>query len=69
MTRNMGNVDRIIRLLIAAAAVFFYSNGTLTGIVGTVALVVAIIFALTSLMGFCPLYRLIGLSTCPAPRK
>jgi len=67
MTKNMGSADRIIRLLIAAIAVFLYSNGTLTGTWGIVAIVVAAIFALTSLVGFCPIYKIVGLSTCPVP--
>lgn len=69
MTNNMGSVDRLIRLVIAALAIYFYSNGTLTGTVGVVALVVAAVFALTSLISFCPLYRLVGISTCPTPKK
>jgi len=69
MNKNMGSADRIIRLIIAAIAVFLYSNGTLTGTMGIVALVVAAIFALTSLVGFCPLYKIVGMSTCPAPSK
>ncbi len=67
MKKNMGSADRIIRLLIAAIAVFLYSNGTLTGTWGIVAIVVAAIFALTSLVGFCPIYKIVGLSTCPLP--
>lgn len=67
MTKNMGSADRIIRLLLAAVAVFLYFNGTLTGTMGIVALVVAAVFTLTSIVSFCPLYRLVGLSTCPAP--
>lgn len=66
MKKNMGSADRIIRLLIAAIAVFLYFNGTLTGTLGIVALVVAVIFTLTSVMSFCPLYTLLGISTCPA---
>lgn len=61
----MGGTDRIIRILIAAIAVFLYSNGTLTGTVGIAALVVAGVFALTSLISFCPLYTLVGMNTCP----
>ena len=67
MNKNMGSADRIIRLVIAAIAVFLYFNGTLTGTVGIIALVVAAVFTLTSMVGFCPLYRLVGLSTCPVP--
>jgi hypothetical protein len=70
MKKNMGSVDRIVRLLIAAVAVFLFYNGTLTGIAGTVALVVAVIFTLTSLVSFCPLYAIFNLSTCPvSPEK
>ncbi len=65
MKKNMGSADRIIRLVLAAIAVFLYYNGTLAGTLGIVALVVASVFALTSLVGFCPLYRIVGLSTCP----
>ncbi len=63
MTKNMGSADRIIRLIIAAIAVFLYYNGTLTGTMGIVAMVVAAIFVVTSFVSFCPLYRLLGLST------
>jgi hypothetical protein len=69
MKKNMGSVDRIIRLVIAAIAVFLYVNGTVTGTLGIVALAVAAIFTLTSLISFCPLYAIVGLSTCPAPNS
>jgi glucose uptake protein GlcU len=65
MQKNMGTIDRVIRLLIAAVAVFLFYNGTLTGTMGIVALVVAAVFTLTSVISFCPLYRIVGLSTCP----
>ncbi len=69
MKKNMGSADRVIRLLIAAIAVFLFYNGTLTGTWGIVALVVAGIFTLTSLVSFCPLYAIVGMSTCPAPES
>jgi hypothetical protein len=69
MTTNMGTADRVIRLLVAAIAVFLYYNGTLTGTMGIVALVLAVVFTLTSLVSFCPLYAIVGMSTCPAPNK
>jgi hypothetical protein len=61
----MGTADRVIRLVVAAIAVFLYYNGTLTGTMGIVALVLAAVFVLTSLVSFCPLYAIVGLSTCP----
>ncbi len=69
MKKNMGSADRVIRLLIAAIAAFLFFNGTLSGTLGIVALVVAVIFALTSVMSFCPIYTLFGISTCPAEGK
>ena len=68
MKKNMGSADRIIRLLLAAVAVFLYFNGTLSGTLGIVALVVAAVFTLTSLISFCPLYRIVNLSTCPTEK-
>lgn len=64
MKPNMGGTDRIIRLVVAAIVAVLYFTGTLTGTIGIVALVVAAVFFLTSLVSFCPLYTLIGLNTC-----
>ena len=63
MKHNMGIADRIIRLIIAAVIAFLYLNQNITGTIGIVLLVVAIVFALTSFVSFCPLYRLFGFST------
>ncbi|MBK9733474.1 MAG: DUF2892 domain-containing protein [Saprospiraceae bacterium] len=64
MTKNMGNTDKIIRLSLAILiAVLYYFNfisGTMAIILG----VLAVIFALTSLISFCPLYTLVGINTC-----
>jgi len=68
MKPNMGGIDRIIRLIIAAIVAVLYFNGTLTGTVGIIALVVAAVFVLTSLVSFCPLYTLIGFTTCPVKK-
>lgn len=68
MKPNMGGVDRIIRIVIAAVVAVLYFTGTLTGTVGIVALVLAAVFVLTSLVSFCPLYTLVGLNTCPVKK-
>ncbi len=68
MKPNMGGIDRIIRIVIAAVVAVLYFNGTLTGTVGIVALVLAAVFVLTSLVSFCPLYTLVGLNTCPVKK-
>lgn len=64
MKKNMGTADKIIRLIIAAVLAFLFYNGTITGTLGIVAVVVAIVFALTGLVSFCPLYTLLGINTC-----
>ncbi len=60
----MGSADRIIRLVIAAVLAFLFYNGTISGTLGIVAVVAAAVFALTSLVSFCPLYPLLGINTC-----
>ena len=65
MKKNMGNADRIIRLLIAAVVAVLYFNNIISGTVGIVLLVLAGVFVLTSLVGFCPIYALLGINTCP----
>lgn len=69
MKKNMGSADKIIRLIIAAVIAFLYYNGTISGTLGIVLLVFAIVFVFTSLISFCPLYSLIGLNTCPVKKK
>jgi hypothetical protein len=64
MTKNMGGTDKITRLLVAAVLVILYTNGTITGSLGWIALALAGIFIVTSLISFCPLYTLFGISTC-----
>lgn len=64
MTKNMGNIDRIIRVLIALAVVVLFMTNVISGTVAIVLGAVAGIFVLTSLVGTCPLYKLFGISSC-----
>ena len=69
MKKNMGNLDRILRFVVAAALIALYYYGTISGTLGIVLVVLAIIFFLTSFMGFYPLYLPLGIKTCGAKRK
>ncbi len=60
----MGGADRIIRTIIALVVGFLFYNGTISGTLGIVLVAVAVIFLLTSLVSFCPLYTLFGIKTC-----
>ncbi|MEJ7829078.1 MAG: DUF2892 domain-containing protein [Segetibacter sp.] len=66
MKKNMGSANRIIRISLAVTvAVLWYTN-VISATVAIVLLVLAGIFVLTSLIGFCPLYSLLGMNTCLA---
>jgi hypothetical protein len=56
MKRNMSNVDRIVRVVIAALFAYLYFGNIVTGALGIVLVVLAVVFVLTSILGFCPLY-------------
>jgi fatty acid desaturase len=69
MKKNMGNTDRITRLLLAVVFAALYFTNTITGTWGLVLLILAGVFVVTSLVSFCPLYTLVGLNTCPAKKE
>ena len=58
--KNIGNVDRVVRIVVGIAllAMVFVGPQTPWGWIGLVPLV-------TALIGFCPAYKIFGLSTCP----
>jgi hypothetical protein len=62
MTRNEATWDRVLRVVLGLALLSLVVVGpqTLWGLIGLVPLV-------TGLAGYCPLYQVIGLSTCPVP--
>lgn len=64
MTSNVGTIDRIFRLAIVAAIAFAYWLGALSGGLAIALGAVAIIALATSIVSFCPAYRLFGISTC-----
>lgn len=60
MLRNEGSIDRILRVVfgLALLSLIFIGPRTMWGLVGLIPL-------LTGLAGHCPLYRILGFSTCP----
>ena len=64
MKKNMGSTDKLIRVIIAAAIGVLYYLDYINGTLAYVLMGVAIILLVTSLVNFCPLYRLLGTSTC-----
>jgi hypothetical protein len=63
MKQNMGSFDRVLRIIIALVIAVLYFTGQMSGTVAIILGLFAIIFALTSVVGLCPLYIPLKLST------
>jgi len=63
MKKNMGNTDKAIRTLIALIIAALSYFQIISGVLGNILLVLAIILLITSFVNFCPLYRLFGINT------
>ena len=64
MKKNMGRNDRTIRVIIALLVLGLYLINIISGTSAIILLGLSAIFALTSLISFCPLYLLFGINTC-----
>ena len=69
MKKNMGTIDKVVRVTIAAIIAILYFTNVIMGTLGIVLLILAGVLVLTSLISFCPIYRIFGLSTCPVKVK
>lgn len=69
MKKNMGTIDRIIRLAAVVIIAGLYFAGQLSGTVAIMLGIVAVVFLATSLIGWCPLYAPFGVTTCKAEKN
>lgn len=65
MTANIGTPDRLVRLVLGAALILWALLAGGWTALAWVALVAGAVLVATAAMRVCPLYRLVGLSTCP----
>ena len=63
MKKNMGSVDKTIRILLAVLFAILYFTNQISGVVAIVLGIFAVIFLLTSFVSFCPIYVPFKLST------
>lgn len=63
MKKNMGTIDKVIRILIALVVIALYFAEVISGTLAIVLLVLSAVFILTSLISFCPLYFPFGINT------
>lgn len=65
----MGSLDRFIRLAVVMLISFLSMKEVINETLSLILLGVSIIFLLTSLIGYCPLYSVFGIQTCPKDKK
>lgn len=64
MKKNMGTTDKVIRILLALTFIYLYANEYITGTLGLVLMLVTLFFNISSIVGYCPLYGVLGINTC-----
>ena len=69
MKKNMGNSDRILRILLAILFGVIYFTNTVTGTSGQILVVSGVVFLLTSLVSVRPLCSIFGISTCTVKKS
>lgn len=67
MKKNMAIVDRIFRVVLVALVVVLYFSHVLSPVAAVVLGILAVVFLLTSIVGTCPIYLLLGISTKRRP--
>jgi len=64
MKKNMGDLDKVIRLLLVALVLGLYFTEIISGTLAIVLVAISFVFVATSIIGICPLYTLLGINTC-----
>lgn len=64
MTKNVGKIDMIVRIILAAVFAYLDWSGTVTGAMSWVVGIAAVVLFVTAFIKFCPLYKLLGIDTC-----
>lgn len=63
MKKNVGTIDKVIRILIAVTVVVLFFTHVISGLLAIILLIVAAILVVTSLVSICPIWLALGLST------
>lgn len=63
MKKNVGSIDQIIRYLLAALFIILFIFHIVSGIFGYILLALAVVFIVTALLNFCPIWWMIGTKT------
>jgi hypothetical protein len=63
MKKNVGTIDKVIRILVAVVVVVLFLTHVISGVLAIVLLALSAVFVVTSLLSFCPIWMALGLST------
>jgi len=63
MKKNVGTIDKVIRIVFAIVVITLFLTNVISGVLGIVLLAVSAILVITSMLGVCPLYIVMGLNT------
>jgi hypothetical protein len=63
MKKNVGTIDKTIRIMVAVVVVVLYFTNVVSGTLGIILLALSAVFVVTSLLSFCPIWKALGLST------
>lgn len=63
MKKNMGTMDRVIRIIVAVFISLLYFTGQISGTLAAILGIVALVLVITSFIGYCPAYTPLGIST------
>jgi len=63
MKKNVGTIDKVIRILLAVVVAVLYFTNVISGTVALILLALAAILIVTSFISFCPIYWTVGLSS------
>lgn len=69
MKKNIGNVDKTIRILVAVVIAILYFTVVISGTLAIILGILAIVFVLTSFISFCPLYLPFGINTLKKKKR
>ena len=63
MKKNIGSLDSNIRITLAIVLSLLFLGKFIVGTLGLIAFIIGIVLLVTSLVSFCPLYKLLGITT------
>jgi hypothetical protein len=63
MNNNISNIDRTVRFLVFVTAIILFLLDILTGWAAYLVITIGTVLLVTSLLSFCPIYRVLGIST------